>query len=119
MTRPADPHPTLLSILSGLTLPFPVGAAVRDRLVVGAREYGDRSLSRPVPELLAEVAEEPVDAIGWSVLTIHALRGHADDDVLSIGGPSAGLLREEIMALAVDLGPLAARAQRLAASVVA
>lgn len=106
----ADVDPNVLAILSRLDLRSGVGPAVRDRLVAGAREYGDRSLRRPVAELLAEAAEEPVDAIGWSVLAIHAMR-HLEP----LNPAAAFALYPAVDALVTDLTPIAARARDLAA----
>ena len=41
---------------------------IRRRLEVGAREYGDASLSRPVPELLDEMQQELEDVCGWCTI---------------------------------------------------
>ena len=43
-------------------------ARLRAKLERGAREYGDRSLSRPLTELLTEVEDELVDTAGWALL---------------------------------------------------
>lgn len=41
---------------------------VRDRLLIGARTYGDSSFTRPPGELLAEIAEELMDVTGWAFI---------------------------------------------------
>ena len=41
---------------------------VRTRLQKGARQYGDRSFTRPVPELVGEIQEELADVCGWSFI---------------------------------------------------
>jgi hypothetical protein len=41
---------------------------LRAKLDRGAREYGERSFSRPLTELLTEVEDELIDTAGWSLL---------------------------------------------------
>lgn len=41
---------------------------LRARLAAGAREYGDRSFTRPPAELVDEVMQELEDVAGWSLL---------------------------------------------------
>jgi hypothetical protein len=43
-------------------------AAVRARLEVGAREYGDASLGLAPAELLGEIKQEVLDVMGWGFL---------------------------------------------------
>jgi hypothetical protein len=43
-------------------------AAVRARLDIGQREYGDRSFSRSVEELTKEIEEELLDVTAWSYI---------------------------------------------------
>ena len=43
-------------------------AAVEARLELGAAEYGDRSFSRDLVELLAEIKEELADVCGWGAV---------------------------------------------------
>lgn len=40
-------------------------AAVRSRLDRGRKDYGDVSFTRPIPELLEELAQECLDIAGW------------------------------------------------------
>jgi hypothetical protein len=49
---------------------------VAERLEMGAREYGDRSYSRPLPDLLGEMTEECADIAAWGLI---ALAAHPDD----------------------------------------
>jgi len=41
---------------------------LRERLEVGAREYGSASFRRPPSELLAEIQDELCDVAGWGVV---------------------------------------------------
>ena len=41
---------------------------VRARLATGAKQHGDRSLTRPPAELVSEVMEELEDVTGWSAI---------------------------------------------------
>jgi hypothetical protein len=61
-------------------------AEVRARCEKGQQEYGDRSFTRPPSELLAEVAEELADVVGWAFILwarVHRMiaeaKGEADD----------------------------------------
>lgn len=58
--------------MSGTTDPLDTfdtfASAVRRRLEQGRREYGDSALSRPLPELRGELAEELEDVCGWAFL---------------------------------------------------
>ena len=47
---------------------------IRQRLINGARDYGDTSFDRPVLELIDEVAQEIDDQIGWSLLAKQNLK---------------------------------------------
>lgn len=38
---------------------------VRGRLKVGAAEYGDSTLDRPILEVIREIEEELADVMGW------------------------------------------------------
>ena len=49
---------------------------VAKRLEMGAREYGDRSYSRPLRDLLVEMNEECADIAAWGSI---ALAAHPDD----------------------------------------
>jgi len=51
-------------------------AHVAKRLEMGAREYGDRSYSRPLRDLLVEMTEEAADIAAWGLI---ALAAHPDD----------------------------------------
>ena len=48
--------------------------AVRARLEVGAREYGDASLKRAPQDLLEEIQQELIDVVGWGFLLWLRLR---------------------------------------------
>jgi hypothetical protein len=41
---------------------------LRERLVVGAREYGNKSFEKTNNELLKEIQEEILDVAGWSYI---------------------------------------------------
>lgn len=43
-------------------------ARLRARLAAGAREYGDRSFTRPLPELIDEIQQELEDVAGWGLI---------------------------------------------------
>lgn len=43
-------------------------AALRDKLTRGALEYGDKSFSRDLTELLDELSEECLDQAGWGMM---------------------------------------------------
>lgn len=80
---------------------------VRARLAKGALEYGPEGyLERPMPELLAELPEEPQDVIGWAILI--ALRAYRD-----LPGDAGDEARAELVAIAVDGARLWARAEGL------
>ncbi len=51
-------------------------AHVAERLEAGAREYGERSYSRPLRDLLVEMTEEAADIAAWGLI---ALAAHPDD----------------------------------------
>jgi len=56
---------------------------VRSRLEAGRQTYGDRSFSRPVPELLAELEQEALDLAGWGFVLwsrLRSLREAASDE---------------------------------------
>jgi len=80
-------RPDVVRQLEALVLPARLHQAVLVRLEAGAREYGDRSLERPEVELLGEVHEELVDAIGWTCLLLARLRrcGARDWGALELG----------------------------------
>ncbi|MBF6618814.1 MAG: hypothetical protein ITG02_01105 [Patulibacter sp.] len=59
---------TALEALDGLALPHGVKQDVAERLRKGAEEYGDDSFRRARRELLREIREEALDAIGWTVV---------------------------------------------------
>ena len=66
----------LRAVLAAKATPAPV----RQRLSVGAREYGTSS-DRPVPETLDQIAEELADVCGLSVVAfarIEALKARAE-----------------------------------------
>lgn len=42
---------------------------VKNRLEVGAREYGDRSFDRPLHEVLGEIMDEHADLLGWQFIS--------------------------------------------------
>ncbi len=48
------------------------------RLKRGAVEYGERSFTRPVVELLDELAEAAADLGAWAAIASHALAGRDD-----------------------------------------
>ncbi|HEX5050428.1 MAG TPA: hypothetical protein VFZ65_01520 [Planctomycetota bacterium] len=51
------------------------------RLTAGAREYGDRSFTRPPAELVDELQQELEDVCGWGLilwLQLDRLRGAVD-----------------------------------------
>lgn len=55
--------------------------AVRARLEVGRREYGEESFARDPSELLGELQEEALDLAGWGFVLwqrIEPLREHLD-----------------------------------------
>lgn len=72
-------------------LPEDVDAFVqqlRERLEVGARQYGDTSFRRPLGELLTEIQAELCDVAGWGLLLwvrIQRLR-EAVEQVEATGG---------------------------------
>jgi hypothetical protein len=43
-------------------------ARLRERLEVGARQYGDSSFRRPATDLLDEIQAELCDVAGWGLL---------------------------------------------------
>ena len=47
---------------------------IRERLEKGGVEYGGRSFSKPIRELLSEVEEEIVDTAAWSFIAWTRLR---------------------------------------------
>jgi hypothetical protein len=56
-------------------------ARLRARLEVGAREYGDRSFTRPAAEGVDEVQQELEDVAGWGLLLwirLERLRGRVE-----------------------------------------
>ncbi len=56
-------------------------ARLRVRLEVGAREYGDRSFTRPAAELVDELQQEVEDIAGWGLLLwirLERLRGRVE-----------------------------------------
>lgn len=84
-----------------------LAALVRARLDKGALEYGPEGyLERPLAELAAELAEEPLDVAGWSILI--ALRTYRDLDA-----GTAADVRAELIEIAVDGARLWARAEGL------
>lgn len=55
-------------------LTFPDGLTtfvgrLMSRLVQGSHDYGDRSFTRPFPEILDEWQDECVDIVGWGYVT--------------------------------------------------
>jgi hypothetical protein len=48
---------------------------VRARLEAGAREYGSRSLQRPLVDIADEVEQELADVCGWSAVMVARMRG--------------------------------------------
>jgi hypothetical protein len=53
-------------------------AAVARRLEAGREDYGDRSFTRPPPELVDEIAEELLDVCAWSFILWHRVEGLRD-----------------------------------------
>ncbi len=51
---------------------------VRHRLAMGALEYGESFRTRPLDELFAEVAQEPLDVAAWASLISSRLHGDPD-----------------------------------------
>jgi hypothetical protein len=51
-----------------------------NRLALGAIEYEDASLSRPLMELLEEIAEEAADLGAWAAITQRVVDGRDDID---------------------------------------
>lgn len=54
---------------------------LRERLVAGAREYGDRSFNRPTDELVDEIQQELEDVCGWGLILwvrLDRLRGRVE-----------------------------------------
>jgi hypothetical protein len=47
---------------------------LRERLRVGAQQYGDSSFERPLVEVIGEVEQELLDVSGWSVIAWTRLR---------------------------------------------
>ena len=43
-------------------------AALRDRLALGAKEYGNASFDREFSELVDEILQEDIDRAGWSYI---------------------------------------------------
>jgi hypothetical protein len=48
--------------------------ALRGRLDAGAQQYGDRSFTRPLVEVIGEIEQELLDVSGWSVIAWSRLR---------------------------------------------
>jgi hypothetical protein len=64
---------------------------VEQRLAAGQELYGDSALSRPLDELLEEIAEEALDTAGWSCLASHVLMGsELDADTTATIGEMLG-----------------------------
>lgn len=43
-------------------------ASLRDRLALGAKEYGNKSFEREFSELVDEILQEDIDRAGWSYI---------------------------------------------------
>ena len=72
---------------------------VAERLEIGAREYGDRSYSRPLRDLLVEMTEECADIAAWGSI---ALAAHPDDAEAEGSDPLRGALRPPSVAAAAE-----------------
>lgn len=44
-------------------------AHVRERLITGARQYGDTSFNKSPSQLLDEISQELMDVTGWAFIT--------------------------------------------------
>ena len=52
--------------------------AVHNRLDRGRQDYGDSSFTRPLPEVLDELAQEALDIAGWGFVAWTRIRKLAD-----------------------------------------
>lgn len=67
-------------------------SALHAKLEAGAREYGDRSFSRPVIELLDELQAECLDLAGWGYILwtkLDRIKKQLDSDLDCLGESNA------------------------------
>ena len=76
--RDLDRERRFLRAASPLAPPFRDHAC--QRLEAGERDYGNSWATRPIADLLFEIAEECVDVGGWAALTDQALDQRGDLD---------------------------------------
>ncbi|MDX8151114.1 hypothetical protein SK069_05880 [Patulibacter brassicae] len=110
--------PRLIDELERLGLPLRVVLDVHARLEAGAAEYGEASFDRTLDDLLTEVAEEFLDAIGWTTIALARLRPLAASPDQPPSRPdAAGLdaltLQAELDELCRSASGLARRCERL------
>ena len=85
---------------------------LRQRWARGAREYGDRSFTRPLPETAEQILEEIEDVAGWSLIAWQQVRErlqHVEDRAAALAAMQLRMeqLRAERDALAARLHAIA------------
>lgn len=68
---------------------------VTSRLEAGAKEYGDKSFSRPPMELIREIREEIADVLGWVEILRKAMGNKAPEDFETHAG-AVGVICETL-----------------------